>query len=115
MLAVTDFANPMLWAVIIGWIFTVILHEFAHGVVGYLGGDYTIKERGGLTLNPLQYIDPLNSLVFPAIALLLGGVPLPGGVTYVHRELLRSRAWSSLVALAGPAVNFILFLLCALP
>src|SRR5438045_3163598 len=114
-LAVTNFSSPLFWAIMIGWILSVTLHELGHGVVGYLGGDYTIRERGGLTLNPLQYIDPLNSLLFPAIALLLGGIPLPGGVTFIRRDLLRSRAWSSLVALAGPAVNFVLFLLCALP
>jgi Zn-dependent protease len=114
-LAVVDFSSPLFWAVAIGWILSVTLHEFAHGIVGYLGGDYTIKERGGLTLNPLQYVDPVNSILFPAIALVLGGVPLPGGVTYIRRDLLRSRAWSSAVAIAGPTMNFLIFLLCALP
>src|SRR5438477_5260304 len=108
-LAAVDFQSPLTWAVVIGWIMSVVLHEFAHGIVGYLGGDYTIKERGGLTLNPLQYIDPVNSILFPAIALILGGVPLPGGVTYIRRDLLRSRAWSSAVAIAGPLMNFIIF------
>ena len=58
-----DFSNPLLWAVFIGWIISVVLHEFAHGIVAYWGGDYTIRERGGLTLNPLQYVDPVFSLV----------------------------------------------------
>ncbi len=115
MLAVADYSNPLLWAVIIGWILSVVLHEFAHGFVGYLGGDYTIKERGGLTLNPIQYLDPVFSLLLPAIFLLMGGVPLPGGVTYVRRDLLRSRAWGSAVSLAGPAMNLLIFLAMALP
>ena len=100
---------------IIGWIMSVVLHEFAHGLVGYLGGDYTIKERGGLTLNPIQYIDPIFSLLLPAIFLMMGGVPLPGGVTYIRRDLLKSRLWDSAVGAAGPAMNFILFILLALP
>lgn len=100
---------------IIGWIMSVVLHEFSHGLVGYLGGDYTIKERGGLTLNPIQYIDPIFSLLLPAIFLMMGGVPLPGGVTYIRRDLLKSRLWDSAVAVAGPAMNFILFILLALP
>ena len=115
LLAVIDFSSPVTWAIVIGWIMSVVLHEFSHGLVGYLGGDYTIKERGGLTLNPLQYIDPLNSLVLPVVFLLMGGIPLPGGVTYIRRDLLRSRAWDSAVAVAGPAMNFLLFVLLALP
>jgi len=108
--------NPRLFgAVLVGWIISVILHEFAHGVVAYWGGDYTIRERGGLTLNPLQYIDPLFSLIIPVVVLFLGGIPLPGGVTYIRRDLLRSRFWDTAVSLAGPAMNFILFIACALP
>jgi Zn-dependent protease len=89
--------------------------RFAHGFVAYLGGDYTIKERGGLTLNPLQYIDPLTSLVLPVVFLLMGAMPLAGGVTYVRRDLLRSRKWDFAVSAAGPAMNFILFILLSLP
>src|SRR5688572_16569836 len=107
--------NPLIWPILIGWIISVILHEFAHGVVAHWGGDYTIKERGGLSLNPLQYIDPLMSIILPAVVLLLGGLPLPGGVTYVRRDLLRSRAWDAAVSAAGPAMNFLLFLLLSLP
>jgi Zn-dependent protease len=107
--------EPLFWAVFIGWVMSVVLHELAHGVVGYLGGDYTIKERGGLSLNPLQYVDPLMSIVLPAVMLAVGGTPLPGGVTYVDRSLLRSRWWESAMSLAGPAMNFGLFLLLALP
>ncbi|HEV8290871.1 MAG TPA: site-2 protease family protein [Tepidisphaeraceae bacterium] len=111
-----SFSNPRLFgAVLVGWIISVILHEFAHGVVAYWGGDYTIKERGGLTLNPLQYIDPLFSIIIPVVILFLGGVPLPGGVTYIRRDLLRSVFWDTAVSLAGPLMNFILFVACAIP
>src|SRR5438874_11588541 len=89
-LAAADYSNPLFWAVFIGWIMSVVLHEFAHGLVASWGGDYTIRERGGLTLNPFQYIDPVMSLLLPAVILLIGGIPLPGGVTYVRRDLLRS-------------------------
>jgi Zn-dependent protease len=115
MLAVTDFDSPLLWAALIGWILSVVLHEFAHGIVAWWGGDWTIRERGGLTLNPLQYVDPFMSIILPAIFLLMGGLPLPGGATYIRRDLLRSRAWESAVSLAGPAMNGLIFLACALP
>jgi Zn-dependent protease len=110
-----DFSDPLLWAVFIGWILSVVLHEFGHGIVAYFGGDYTIRERGGLTLNPLQYVDPVFSLLIPAVIFLAGGIPLPGGVTYIRRDLIRSRAWNIAVSAAGPAMNFLLFLICALP
>ena len=78
MLAVVDFQSSLTWAIIIAWVMSVVLHELGHGIVAYLGGDYTIRERGGLTLNPLQYIDPVFSLLIPALILIVGGVPLPG-------------------------------------
>ena len=115
MLAAVDFNSPITWAILIGWIMSVVLHEWAHGFVGYLGGDYTIKERGGLSLNPLQYVDPVMSLLLPAVFLMMGGIPLPGGVTYIRHDLLRGRAWESAVAAAGPAMNLLLFVLLALP
>jgi len=107
------FDQPLFWAVLVGWIMSVTLHEFAHGLVAHLGGDYTIKERGGLTLNPLQYIDPVGSLLLPAVFLMIGGIPLPGGVTYVRLDLLRSKAWETAVSLAGPLMNFLIFLVLA--
>jgi Zn-dependent protease len=110
-----DFHSPLFWAVMLAWILTVVLHEFAHGIVAYWGGDYTIKERGGLTLNPLAYVDPVFSLLLPAALLLLGGIPLPGGATYIRRDLLRSRLWSTAVSLAGPGMNLLLFFAFALP
>jgi Zn-dependent protease len=107
LLASIDFASPLMWATVIGWIMTVVLHEFAHGIVAYWGGDWTIKERGGLTLNPIQYINPVTSIVLPVIFVLMGGVPLVGGATFIRRDLLRNRAWESAVSLAGPAMNLL--------
>src|SRR5258708_7677798 len=107
MLAKIDLRSPLVWSLIIAWILTVVLHEFAHGIVAYWGGDYTIRERGGLTLNPLQYIDPVMSIALPVLFLVMGGIPLPGGATYVRTDLLRSRLWQTLVSLAGPAMNLL--------
>lgn len=114
-LGVVDFNQPAFWAVIIGWVMSVTLHEYAHGIVAYWGGDYTIRERGGLTLNPLQYVDPFMSLILPVVFLMMGGIPLPGGATYVRHDLLRSKHWDSGVSAAGPAMNLILFGLLAIP
>ncbi len=109
------FASPLFWSVLIGWILTVVLHEFAHGIVAFWGGDYTIRERGGLTLNPLQYVDPVNSILLPIFFLAMGGIPLPGGVTYIRRDLLRNHLWDAACSLAGPAMNFLIMLACVMP
>ena len=115
MLALVNLANPVVIAVIIGWTLSVTLHEFSHGIVAYWGGDYTIRQRGGLTLNPFQYVDPIISIVYPLVVFLLGGVPLSGGATYVRTDLLRNGWWSAAVSLAGPAMNFLLFVLLVIP
>src|SRR3954470_23564946 len=115
LLAVVDYRDPLLWAAFIGWILSVVLHEFGHGIVAYFGGDYTIRERGGLTLNPIQYIDPIFSLLIPAVIFAMGGVPLPGGVTYIRRDLIRNRFWQVATSAAGPAMNFLIFLAMAMP
>jgi len=94
--------------ILIGWIFSVCLHEFAHAAVAYLGGDVTVKDKGYLTLNPLKYTDPLLSVGLPVFFLLMGGLGLPGGCVYIERSLLRSRGWDCAVSLAGPAANLVL-------
>ncbi len=98
-----------------GWILSVVFHELAHGIVASLGGDYTIRQRGGLTLNPFTYMDPVFSIGVPIFFLLSGGIPLPGGSIRIRHDLLRSRGWSTAVALAGPFSNLLLLLACALP
>jgi len=110
LLAAVNFNNPLLWAVLVGWVLSVTLHELGHGIAAHLGGDYTIRERGGLTLNPLQYIDPFMSIILPIIFLLMGGIPLPGGATFIRTDLLRNRAWITITYAAGPLMNVILFL-----
>jgi Zn-dependent protease len=100
--------------VLIGWIFSVCVHEFAHAIVAYNGGDYTVREKGYLTFNPLKYTHPVYSLLLPIIFLLIGGLALPGGAVYIETWRLKNSRWVSAVSLAGPASNLILALLLAL-
>jgi len=100
--------------VLIGWIFSLCLHEFSHALVAYYGGDTTVKDKGYLTFNPLKYTHPVYSILMPVIFLLLGGIGLPGGAVYIERWRLRSRRWESAVSLAGPAANLLLALVLAL-
>lgn len=97
------------------WIFSLSVHEFSHAFVAYQGGDTTVKDKGYLSLNPLKFMHPVLSVGIPLLFLLIGGIGLPGGCVYIERHLLRSRAWDCMVSLAGPASNFILALILAIP
>jgi Zn-dependent protease len=113
--ALTDLPwSPFLIAVLLGWILSVCFHEFCHALVAYWAGDASVKQRGYLGLNPAAYIDPLMSIVVPAVILLLGGMPLPGAAVRIDQSALRSRAWASAVSAAGPAANLLLFVLLAM-
>lgn len=96
--------------VITGWIVSLCLHEFAHAIVAYKGGDFSIPATGYLTLDPLKYTDPFLSIVLPLIYIAIGGFGLPGGSVWVRHGNLRSRTWDSAVSAAGPLTN-VLFLL----
>jgi Zn-dependent protease len=93
--------------VLIGWIFSLCLHEFSHAIVAYNGGDYTVREKGYLSFNPLKYTHPIFSIVLPLVFLLLGGIGLPGGAVYIETWRIRSRNWLSLMSLAGPTANLV--------
>ncbi|HEV2216091.1 MAG TPA: Clp protease N-terminal domain-containing protein [Candidatus Dormibacteraeota bacterium] len=85
-----------------GWIATLCVHEFSHALAGYLGGDTSMPSSGYLSLNPLRYTHLLMSIALPAVFLLLGGIPLPGGAVYINTAALRGKRWETAVALAGP-------------
>src|SRR5512141_1361488 len=94
--------------VFFGWIFSLTLHEFSHALVAYRGGDFTVREKGYLTFNPLKYTHPVYSILLPLLFLVMGGIGLPGGAVYIETWRLRSRGWISAVSLAGPFANLLL-------
>src|SRR5512133_2983415 len=100
--------------VILGWVFSLCLHEFSHALTAYYGGDYTVKDKGYLTFNPLKYTHPVYSLLLPMLFLLMGGIGLPGGAVYIERWRLKSRNWETAVSLAGPFSNALLALILGL-
>ncbi|RME91458.1 MAG: site-2 protease family protein [Anaerolineae bacterium] len=100
--------------VLLGWVFSLSLHEFSHALVAYLGGDWTVREKGYLTFNPFKYTHPVYSLLLPLLFLIMGGIGLPGGAVYIETWRLRSRRWRSAVSLAGPLSNLLLGGLLAL-
>src|SRR5581483_10973010 len=96
-------------------LFSVIIHEISHGYAAERLGDPTARYAGRLTLNPIPHIDPFGSILLPLFlfwathgAFVFGSAkPVP--VDYRNLRDLRSGMF--LVAIAGPATNFILVLL----
>nr|WP_205860973.1 site-2 protease family protein [Planosporangium flavigriseum] len=117
-LAWTDLGNARLNVflfVVAGWLVSLCLHEYAHAITAFHGGDQMVAHRGYLTLNPLKYTHPFLSFVIPLVFVLLGGIGLPGGAVWVDRHSIRSRRWDSLISFAGPATNLLFTIVLVLP
>ena len=98
----------VLWVVPV--VFAITLHEAAHGYVARHFGDHTAEALGRITLNPLRHIDPIGTVVVPAMLYVTAGPqfvfgwakPVPvnfGNLQHPKRDML----W---VAAAGPFANF---------
>lgn len=96
-------------------LFAITIHEVAHGWVASKFGDQTARALGRLTLNPIKHIDPIGTILVPAILIYFGGFifgwakPVP-----VNWSNLRNpRRDMALVAIAGPTTNFLMAILWA--
>lgn len=91
-------------------LFAITVHEAAHGYAAKYFGDLTAERLGRITLNPLKHIDPIGTILLPALSLLLGGIlfgwakPVPVNFANLRRPK-QDMLW---VALAGPASNFVM-------
>ncbi len=92
-------------------LFSVIVHEYAHGYVAEWWGDPTARMLGRLTLNPVPHIDLFGSILVPLFLLVTGSSILFGWAkpVPVTPENFRDRKWGDIsVSLAGPASNVLL-------
>jgi Zn-dependent protease len=92
-------------------LFSVIVHEVAHGYVALLNGDPTARMLGRLTLNPAPHIDMVGSILVPGLLLLSGSSFLIGWAKPVPVNPLnfRNYRWGEFaVSAAGPLSNLIL-------
>ncbi len=95
---------------------SIILHEVSHGVVANAFGDDTAKRAGRLTLNPVVHVDPVGTLLVPAL-LSLSGIGVFGWAKPVPVNVGRLRSPRNegvVVSLVGPFVNVVLAAVFAL-
>jgi len=96
----------------------IIGHEIMHGWVAYRYGDITAKSQGRLSINPMIHIDPVGTLVVPAV-LYFSGAPFVFGwakpVPINMHTVIRNGGTNAAVAvsLAGITYNFVLAAFCA--
>jgi Zn-dependent protease len=96
-------------------IFSVVVHEYAHGWMALRQGDQTALMLGRLTLNPVPHIDPIGSLLVPGMLALLPGGMIFGWAKPVPvnpRNFRDYKRGDILVSLAGVVANLILAILC---
>ena len=105
--------------VVVGFVLSTAVHEWAHAWAATRLGDPTPKSQGRLTLDPTAHIDPLGTLLFPALGAVTGGFlfgwarPVEFRPGLFRRDVTMRRG-TMLVAAAGPLSNLALGLVCAL-
>ena len=96
-------------------LFAITVHETSHGLAARYFGDKTAEMLGRLTLNPLKHIDPVGTILVPALMIYFTGYafgwakPVPVNASNL-RNPKKDMMW---VAMAGPASNFIMALIWA--
>tara|TARA_Y100001970_G_scaffold83065_1_gene105125 strand:+ start:336 stop:983 length:648 start_codon:yes stop_codon:yes gene_type:complete len=99
----------LFFSLVITLIFSLVLHEVAHGYVAYKCGDSTAYYQGRLNLNPLNHLDPIGSLM-----ILFIGFGWAKPVPVNSSNLRNPREDMIKVAIAGPATNLILAIIAVL-
>ena len=104
-------------AIIAVLIISIVLHEMAHGYAANALGDPTARLAGRLSGNPLVHLDPLGSVIIPAL-LFFGNAGILFGwakpVPYNPYNLSNKKYGEALVAAAGPAINILLAFIFAM-
>ncbi|MCK4742290.1 MAG: site-2 protease family protein [Sulfuriflexus sp.] len=91
-------------------LFAIVVHEVAHGWVAYRLGDSTAYMMGRLTLNPIKHIDPIGTILVPAILIYTVGFAFGWAkpVPINWRNLKKPKRDIALVAIAGPGSNLLM-------
>lgn len=95
-----------------GVLIAITFHEFAHGYAAYKLGDNTAKNEGRLSLNPLDHLDPIGTLML-LVAGFGWGKPVHVNPRNYTRKMSMEKG-EAIVSLAGPLMNFVLALIFTL-
>ncbi|WP_165008413.1 site-2 protease family protein [Neisseria yangbaofengii] len=88
----------------------ITVHEAAHGYAARYWGDHTAEQMGRLTLNPLAHIDPIGTVVVPAVLFFTTGFMFGWAkpVPVIPRNFRDVRLGMRTVAIAGPLSNLVM-------
>jgi Zn-dependent protease len=105
-------------------LFSLSVHECAHAWMASRLGDQTARQMGRVSLNPMDHVDPIGTLLFPALiifgpfigfnffsGMLIGWAKPTPVLTRNFRKIVRD---DNLTTLAGPASNLLLVLIAFL-
>ncbi len=95
-----------------GVLIAITFHEFAHGFAAYKLGDNTAKNEGRLSLNPLDHLDPIGTLML-LFAGFGWGKPVHVNPTNYTRKISMEKG-EAIVSIAGPLMNIILAFIFAI-
>lgn len=95
-----------------GVLLAITFHEFAHGYAAYKLGDNTAKNEGRLSLNPLDHLDPIGTLML-LVAGFGWGKPVHVNPTQYTRKISMEKG-EAIVSFAGPLMNIVLAFILAL-
>ena len=98
-------------------LFSIIIHEIAHGSVALRLGDPTAKYAGRLTLNPIKHIDLFGTIILPLLLVIIRSPFVIGWAKPVpiNPYNFRDQKWGTLkVSVAGPAMNFLIGIIFSL-
>lgn len=97
--------------------FALLIHEYAHAWMAYQLGDPTAKYEGRLTLNPLVHFEPFGALALTVTYIASSGALIMGWAkpVPVKSEQFKNPSLDmALVAAAGPFINFLVAVGCAM-
>lgn len=99
------------------FIFSLVLHEFAHAFAGYRLGDDTAFRGGQVSLNPIPHIkrEKFGTIIVPILSYIFGGWMIGwASAPFDYNWAARNKEKSAVMSLAGPTANFLLFFLAIL-
>ncbi len=98
-------------------LFSIVVHEIAHGWMAMKLGDPTARDLGRLTLNPIPHIDPVGSILVPLISYVAAGTVFIAWAKPVPINPANFRNYRRddiLVSIVGPVSNLVVAFFCVI-